>query len=375
MTARRVAIVTTTVNIPVNIDGHLDNAERAGHPLPLVVIVGDRKTPPAIESWVQRAAQRTRVEYLGPDRQLEWLARFPELERLLPWNSIQRRNLGYLRAAELDADVIISIDDDNFAADDDLIGCHRVGEQRDVDLVRSSTGWFNPGGLLASDPQSTLVHRGFPWWKRREPATITRTPAEELVVINAGLWTGEPDVDAVSRVVAPASSTGLLDPAARPVALAPGTFGPFNSQNTAFAVGVLPCMYLVVMGDRYRGMTLGRYDDIWMSYLAKKVLDRVGGVVAYGHPLVHQDRNDHDHLDDLALELPGMRLTRVLLEVLEATSLTATDYQSCYRELAEAILATTAGAWGIHAKEERPIFERMARGMTIWANACGAVRP
>jgi hypothetical protein len=155
-------------------------------------------------------------------------------------------------------------------------------------------------------------------------------------------------------------------------ALAAGTCCPFNSQNTAFDARTLPCMYLVVMGPRYRGMAIGRYDDIWMSYFTKTVLDHLGELVAYGPPLVRQERNEHDVLVDLAGELPGMMLTGLLTAALRRLELRGSTHLDCYLELIEGLRSalTRPAACG---EEESRLFLEVLAGMEVWAQACAEI--
>ena len=50
--------------------------------------------------------------------------------------------------------------------------------------------------------------------------------------------------------------------------LAPGARGPFNSQNTILARAVLPAYFL--------SPNVGRYDDIFASFMVKRIADHLG---------------------------------------------------------------------------------------------------
>ncbi|MFC1416695.1 hypothetical protein [Streptacidiphilus cavernicola] len=366
------AIVTTTIRVPYLLRDYLAQFDRLGHPPVSVYVVGDRKSPATTREWIASLPWgEHRATYLDVEDQERWNARIPALRTLLPWNSIQRRNLGYLVAALEGAERIISIDDDNHVTDADFLAGHAlVGATATLPAVSTPSRWANPSDVLVSDGPR-IIHRGYPTTRRETVEPWTLTPRTGRVVVNAGLWVGEPDVDAISRIAAPAQSLGIKPDAALPFALDRGTYGPFNSQNTAFHRDLLPAAYLVVMGPEYRGVRIDRYDDIWMSYFTKALTDHLGDLVAYGGPLVRQDRNDHDLLVDLWGELPGMVLTERLVEAVRDTPLTGGDYLSCYRELIEGLRSRLTGDRA--AAPERDLFTAVLDGMDAWADICQEV--
>ncbi|MET7854117.1 hypothetical protein AB0D78_45225 [Streptomyces avermitilis] len=368
----RTAVVTTTINIPYLLKDYLTQFSAAGRTDLDVVIVGDRKSPPQTREWLQRLDWAGhRWTYLDVDDQEKWNARVPALGSLLPWNSIQRRNLGYLHAAEQGAEVIISIDDDNHVTEDDFLAGHSiVGTTTEVTCVQTESGWANVCNLLRTDSHR-VVPRGWPQRRRQlndEWTTVRRTGR---VVVNAGLWLGEPDVDAVSRLVTPVEVLGLTEDAELPLGLAKGTWCPFNSQNTAFHRDLLASMYLVVMGPRYRGVRIDRYDDIWMSYATRAIADHLGDLVTFGRPLVRQDRNPHDHLHDMWGEMPGMVLTEQLVDALRDIDFTGSTYLDCYRELIDALRSTFTADKA--PAEDREFWAAILTGMTTWTDICEEV--
>jgi hypothetical protein len=115
-----------------------------------------------------------------------------------------------------------------------------------------------------------------------------------------------------------------------------------------------------------------RYDDIWMSYLAKPAIDRMGDLVTFGRPLVVQRRNPHDLLTDLDRELVPMMLTERLIEILRGIELYSGSYLDLYLELIEALRAGVGKAPALTAAE-RAFFLEVTDGMEIWADACATV--
>ena len=113
----------------------------------------------------------------------------------MPFHSIQRRNIAVLKAWEDGADVVITIDDDNWMLNHDFVGLHRiVAEQPESPAVESSSGWFNVCSMLEEAHGTHFYHRGFPRGERwKEAATFTCTaPLRRRVAVNAGLWLDDP---------------------------------------------------------------------------------------------------------------------------------------------------------------------------------------
>ncbi|MHB8694018.1 MAG: hypothetical protein ACYDHH_22495 [Solirubrobacteraceae bacterium] len=204
-----------------------------------------------------------------------------------------------------------------------------------------------------------FYHRGHPIASRwqEEPATID--PVRGRVVANAGLWLGEPDVDAVTRLCRPVDVTSRSTRFPDHVACALGTWAPFNSQNTALLRDVIP-IYLLFPH-------VGRYDDIWASYVVRYVADGLGDLVTYGAPVVRQERNPHDLLKDLDAERLGMEYTDAFVAGLRDEPLVASGYADACFELAARLPASLEVAARSHGKAPSA-FDDVATGFELWAD-------
>src|SRR6266852_6099969 len=117
----RIAIVVTTIFEPLFIDGYVENLRRFGRENVEIIVIIDRKTPPTVAE---------RCKHLGLlcptlDEQEAFLSRFPSMAGRIPYDSDNRRNVGFLMALDRGAELMISIDDDNYALDDvDFVGEH-----------------------------------------------------------------------------------------------------------------------------------------------------------------------------------------------------------------------------------------------------------
>lgn len=366
----KTAIVLTTISIPTVLRQYAENCRLYGHGDVIVIVVGDIATPGGIDAFLESVESVDfRPIYLGPRDQEKILRRSPDFAAFLPYNSVQRRNVGYLHAAELGAEMIISIDDDNQPLPEhDFIGDHSVvGNLIECDRVKASKVWYNTCSHLETSPSRRFYHRGFPLCKRWMDQDFTLAPSKGRVVVNVGLWTGDPDVDTLTRFEEPFQVTAVKEPTRR-VSIGKGTFSPFNSQNTAFHRDLLPCLYLISFPAGNPMTEYGnnfRYDDIWMSYFMKILVDHMDDMVCVGPPHVRQLRNEHDLVMDLRRELVPMEMTNTMADVLPEITLTETSYRAAYQELIEGLRSSVAFNERF-SRRERDQLRIMLKGMQLW---------
>lgn len=361
--AAKVALVTTTIYVPELLDSYLADARASGWADLTTIVVGDRKTPPAAADFCAGLRRRHEydVRFLGVAEQEAYLANYRRLARYLPWNSIQRRNVGMLMAYEEGADIVVTIDDDNFLAEPNFFAGHAAaGRPAELDAFGSTSGWVNVCATLEEARGFRFYPRGFPPGARAGGPELDPVVSRRAgrVVVNAGLWLEEPDVDAVTRLAVPMRVTGYRR--RDNFTLARGTWSPFNSQNTALAADAIPAYFL--------SPTIGRYDDIWAGYVLLAIADHLDGLIAFGHPLVRQGRNPHDFWKDLDAERMGMRLTDRFCGYLRAIPFAERTYADCYEEAIEGLAAAIAADRSPDAAERDCLHEYVA-GMKVWHGA------
>lgn len=299
------ALITTTINVPSNLREwrrHLDYED-------IVVVAGDYKTPHSdvIEFMRELDGGAERNIYLRPTEQ-ERL--YPRVSETTGWGCIQRRNLAVLRAMEENPETITTIDDDNYPWArggnwfDGLANVLDWTHECNSTLVSNSDGWFNPGSLC----KPAVTHRGYPLSKRVNHFDASSDDydydAQPRIGVVASLWRGDPDIDAVERIAVNPWVADITES----VVLSANTWAPFNSQATTVVGELAPLLFM------WPGV--GRYDDIWASYLARAVMDVRDWHVAYGEPIVKQDRNAHDLVRDLENEIFGMKHNEAVIEIL-----------------------------------------------------------
>ena len=361
----KTCILVTTINVPTLLRDYSLNASEYGHNDVEFIVVGDRKTPAEAETFCAQVECESgcHFTYFDVTRQQDYLKRFPRLNRLIPWNSVQRRNVGLIYALEQGNDNVIVIDDDNYLIPgSDFVGEHisGLGVPASQKMVSTDTGWFNCIAMMQTN-FGIVYPRGFALSKRWQAENWKFSDEIRRPLVNAGLWTGDPDIDALTRMYFPVEAR--LPLSHDYLTLAKNCWCPVNTQNTTFHRDAAAISFAIVMGHEFEGLKIARYCDIWMSWLLRTVMDHFGDAVRYGKPVVQQNRNQHNLFRDLREELPGMELNEALIEVCRNASFTGENYLACYRELACQI----ENAFASH--KQAAFFRYLAEQMDTWADA------
>lgn len=285
-----VALITTTIRVPTVLRWYRELDKDV-----MFFITGDRKTPhDEVRALVSTLGNA--IYYSDSDQEkLSYRS-----SELIGWNRIMRRNIALLEAIKHGADIIVTVDDDNIPLDRNYFADFvRVLTEPFSGLqVTSADGWFNIGEYMIPP----IYHRGFPYARRHIKHTYTIRPAWGVAIGAAtGLWLGDPDVDAVERIANHPEIHQLTEIARRGLCVDRQTFAPMNSQNTAYIAKLAP-LFLVWTG-------IGRYDDIWASYVAQTIMRTLGYHIHYGPPFVWQQRNPQTRWQNLRDELFGMEYT------------------------------------------------------------------
>ena len=273
-------IVTTTINPPTNATKAFSRL-REWH----LIVVGDVQTP-------HHRYQDLNCTYLHPEDQAK---KYPRLSEAIGWNSVQRRNIGFIEAFHRGADVIATVDDDNIPYKNwgtDLY----IGQEVEVDSYDSAIDVFDP---LSVTESNYLWHRGYPieYLERRHEVTY-RGKVKRKVLIQADLWDGDPDIDTLARIVH--RPNVKFDEIKGP--FCSGQLSPFNSQNTFLAREVVP-FYAVYP-------FVGRMDDVWGGYFTQFLFPNS---LIYNRASVYQARNPQNIITNLENEIIGYRETLKLI--------------------------------------------------------------
>jgi hypothetical protein len=364
------AIVVTTINDGRFLPAYLANLREHGHLADTrLYVVGDRKTPPACRAAADAAARDgLDCPYLGVEEQTAFLRDLPAIDRIVPWNSDNRRNVGFLMALRDGAEVVISIDDDNLPVPGtDFVGGHAVtGRELEAPEVSAASGWYNLFDVLEHTPALPVWPRGYPY-RLRAPQQVETRLARRRVHVNAGLWLGDPDVDAITRI---AIHPDVKRMAQERGLLAAGTFSPINTQNTAVHRDAMVAYYYVRMHEPMHGARLNRFGDIWSGYFVQKCAKALGHAVAFGAPPVEQVRNDHDLFVDLREEYWGIVLSEHLSGWLTGARLSGSTYATLYGDLADRLVehVKTLAIPAVN-HEVLAYFAKIRDAMHVWLEA------
>ena len=272
------AIVTTTINPPT--EALIKYSKLPGW---VVIVAGDLKTNHSLFENLEN------VIYLSPEKQEQ---KYSKLSELIGWKCIQRRNFAILEAYNLGAEVIGIIDDDNIPYENwglDLM----VDTEVEVNYFTINDIVFDSLGAL--DGYSHLWHRGFPL--ERIPFRDYTNKSKRTIVpkIQAIYWNGDPDVDAVCRMIHNPQCTFNNNN----FPISSNKPSPFNSQNIIISRDIVKDYFLFPF--------IGRMDDIWASYYVQSK----GNQVVFSQPGVFSDRTlgtvgRYSIVEDMKKEYIGM---------------------------------------------------------------------
>ena len=279
-----------------------------------LIVIGDRKGPARFD------LPRSRFYSLDQQSKLGFA-----LAPLAPEKHYARKNLGYLLAFQSGAQRIYETDDDNEPKRDWPIRDRQVQAS-----AAPQTRWLNVYRLFTRE---LIWPRGLPLDRITDAQANPTKPAGAartvVAPIQQGLADGSPDVDAVWRLVLDRDFQFDAGPS---VVLAPGTWCPFNSQNTwwwreAFALMYLPAFCTF------------RMTDIWRSFVAQRCLWAMGRSLVFHAADVVQLRNEHNLMRDFKDEVPGYEHNDAIARALESLTLppgaqnVADNLVRCYEAL------------------------------------------
>jgi hypothetical protein len=371
------SLVVTTVFDPIVIEGYFDKFQHYGHLEQVqVYVIPDRKTPHQAYVHCQELSQRgMKVVCPTLEEQEEFLKRIGFPPHLVPYDSDNRRNIGYLMALESGSDFLVSIDDDNHCCpNEDFFLEHAVVCESDhaAEVVNAGEKWFNACSLLGLDRSGIIYPRGFPYYARHKTEQLEIASSQVDVHMNAGLWLLDPDVDGITWLVAPAR---VMSFTGQSLVLGQQTWSPINTQNTALRREVIASYYFVKMGYPLAGVPIDRYGDIFSGYFAQACVRHMGGAIRVGTPLAEHRRNSHNYMKDASNEWACILVLEDLLPWLtEEAKLEGTSYIEAYTSLSYAIEdAVECFEDRIWNDATRGYFHQMAYYMRAWVNACHVV--
>jgi len=364
----KVSLVATSIRIPIELEAYARNAREHGHNDVEFIVVGDRRSDLGISSFCHRLSRNySPCEYLSIDAQQEYLSTHQSMIwKHLSFDSRQRRIIGMLKAWQNGADLVICIDSQDKLVEGDFIGSHsHVGRIRMMTVANSSSGWFNPASMLRESRGQSFFLRGFPMKQRDNVGTPHFRDQSIAIAANSGSCLGHSDLDATTHLDHEIQVSGLAPDSPSQLCLAPGTWSPFPAHNLAMKREVIPAFFL--------SPYVGRYDDIWASYIVSRIAEHLGEGISFGSPAVIRNSATANLAKDLEQELVGYRQTARFCEALRSIPLCGTSYHECFGQLASALPA----AWTELPKASGIEIEarnQLVTGIGIWHELIASIQ-
>ena len=367
-----IALVCTTIGDGHFLEDYTLKAEQEGLREEVVFYaIPDMKTPKVFyDRCVRLRDLGFKVEFPLIHQQEEYLKKLG-FNHLMPYNTDNRRNLGYIMAYQRGCDVVISIDDDNICTSDSFFKEHAlVG--KNMQLETRYANWYN----VCQDIGLPMVYpRGFPYNKRASGLGILSWQHSKLggyVAANIGLWVGDPDLDSITWLVNPTKGGSFDGPS---FFLGPNTWTPINSQNTAIVKQAVFAYYFIPMGNTVNGLVIDRYGDILQGYFLEKCINWLGHRIRVGSPIVNHVRNSHNYMVDASKEMACIQLMDELLDWLIEAKLEGRTYMEVYEclasELHDQCEKFTGKLWTVDAKA---FMHRTAYCMGEWLRVIDSVQ-
>jgi hypothetical protein len=299
----KLAVVSTTVHGERGYLAFDKLARKSKFSDVVFVVSGDKKS-----LSFDRGRFECEVEYIDANAQQRYHCSEP-----MGWNKIMRRNIALLRAIELKPDFILTVDDDNIPKEDYFdVWYETVTNPVDKLVVAKNAGnnpcWHNY--LKTCDADIEIYPRGFPIEFRGMDSTeVAPTPAKipnENIGVYQGISLGDPDVDAITRIVYPHAISKIRERGycCRDI------WSPYNTQNTMFSRVLFPLAFV--------WPHCGRYDDIYSSFVWQQFLFSNDMYTYVGDPVNTQDRGHRGILRDLNNEIEGYMNGRSVWESITA---------------------------------------------------------
>ena len=246
-----------------------------------IIIVGDKKTPHS--SYTDK-----NVTYIHPDDKT-----YHDFSDSLPFNHYCRKNLGYLYAINNNAELIFDTDDDNFPIDNFNKWKNTINNSRTILKPKMPN-------IMSLFTNIDIWARGFPLeliQKREKIKTQISTDLEKSKIgIIQSLAKGDPDVDAICRLTNKNYSGNIVFDQNKSFICKKNIFTQGNTQATIwvnksiFHLLYIPCTVSF------------RFCDILKMYIAQKCMWEYNKLFCYISPIVKQERNEHDYMNDFISE-------------------------------------------------------------------------
>lgn len=217
------------------------------------------------------------------------------------------RSFGFLKAYEMGASYIFSLDDDCFPKKNGFCTEH-------IDKLENQQKW--------TDSVINFRTRGKPYFNLGKLNNV---------MINHGLWCGIPDLDSIQSLN---NLIADFNPDKINRIIPKSQYFPFCGMNISFKRDAAPLMYFALMGQE---SPYKRFDDIWCGIIMKKICDHLDWHVSCGEPFIKHLRAS-DVMTNLQKEAPGIAFNESFWETIDNIKLKEKTAALCMKEIGEQLM-------------------------------------
>lgn len=233
------------------------------------------------------------------------------------------RSYGFLKAYQLGAEYIFTLDDDCYQHQLPFCKMH-------IDNLKVKK-WN----------QILEFHtRGIPY----------KNLGELEIGANMGLWSGWPDQDAIHALSQPIYP---YLPSIVQQIVPNGQYFPMCGMNLCFRAKYASLFYFPLMG---LDSPYNRFDDIWCGIIVKKIFDHLKINVSYGYPYINHQKASNPFVN-LKKEAPGIEVNEIFWEKIDNIKLSYHTPQTCMKNLGTCL-----------QKDDDEYLSKLGKAIEIWSN-------
>ena len=286
-----------------------------------IILVGDKKS--------KKIKSKDNIIFLSVEDQEK--LNF-NITKYLPYNHYCRKNIGYLYAIKLGAEVIYDTDDDNIPYDN--WSFPKFECQKSISSTNSDCKFINIYKYFTSQ---NIWPRGFPLDELNQKNKLMIKNHKKVKKI--GAWQGladiDPDVDAIYRLII---NNKIIFKKKKSVFIEKNVYCPFNSQNTLWNKEAFMFIYLPLSVSF-------RFTDILRGYIAQRLFWQHNLYLGFTKATVYQERNQHNLIRDFSDEIECYIKTKRIINILNELKLNV-DYSNNLKKVYstlknEGIITTT----------------------------------
>jgi len=278
----------------------------------------------------------------------DWRDVFNIPEKVIPKKAHNELSFGLMLSRGHALQNTIFLDDDCDLLAPSFLRYHlmQLGDKARLHCLRSpkyEVRWVSVG--------QNFYGRGHPYCQR-VPLIDDICYKDGHVVLNQGLWTGIPDMNALDKII----ETPIPKYRGYSFSVALDCYTTICSMNLAFDNKIIPAFYQLTQGVCYN-----RLDDIWSGLFLKKITDHLNDTITTGYPLVDHKQYPRDLFKDYTAEMGSLfKINELLWKDLNEIQLNGKNYTACYLELAIALKKKLK-------RYDNKIVNEMCDMMQLWA--------